>query len=90
MTSAAVEDAKLEIESLNSQLKSYCTLENEILGVLASGEEWDLNSLTGRLCLTHSEGGPQRVRLAVASLINQQQIGSVGTAPFAKLKYRAQ
>lgn len=89
-TVATIEDGQRDIESLKSQLNSYRTLENEVLSVFASGEEWDLNGLTGRLKLTHSEDGHQRVRLAVASLIDQKRIGSVGTAPFAKLKYLAQ
>lgn len=87
---AALEDGRREIESLKRELSSYRMLENEILSVLGSGEECDLKGLTARLNLTHSEDGHQRVRLAVASLIEQKRIGSVGTAPFAKLKYLAQ
>lgn len=79
-----------ELDSTKSQIESYRMLENEILSILASGEEWDLNGLTGRLNLVHSEDGPRRVRLAVANLVDQKRICSTGSAPFAKLKYLAQ
>ncbi len=79
---AAIKSVPTPVEAFESQL-----LENEILGVLGSGEEWDLNGLTSRLNLTHEEEGAKRVRLAVAILIEKGKIGNTGSGSFSKLKY---
>lgn len=87
LTYAAIESARGKIADLESQLAKYQSLENEILGVLGSGEEWNLNDLISRLNLRHSEDGARSVRLAVASLLEKGKIGSIGSGSFTKLKY---
>ena len=80
MSSDSVNAQGLEAElaGLRAELASYKSLEEEIMGLLASGEELSLNEILDRLAIKHQPSGPQQLRLAIASLQKKGQVAGTG------------
>ena len=74
-----------QLQALQHRLNTYESLENEILGVLAAGEQLTLADLGSRLHRSDVEG-LRHVTLAVASLEKQGQITSTGSLVVPALK----
>ncbi|HEX6900641.1 MAG TPA: hypothetical protein VF789_13030 [Thermoanaerobaculia bacterium] len=74
-----------QLQDLQHRLNTYESLENEILGVLAAGEQLTLANLASRLRRSDVDG-LRLVTLAVASLEKQGQITGTGSLVAPSLK----
>jgi hypothetical protein len=76
--SAATQALETELVNMRSELASYKSLEREVLGLLASGEELNLNDILSRLAVKYQPNGAQQLRLAIASLQEKGRIVGTG------------
>jgi hypothetical protein len=76
--SVSAQAFEAELADLRTELASYKSLEKEVLGLLASGEELSLNDILSHLSIRHQTNGPQQLRLAIASLQEKGKVVGTG------------
>ncbi len=79
-------DAAQEVTRLQGELEVRASLENQVLGILMSGEERDLDSLMRLTGLRGNEDGMGRLTAAIAAL--GDKVESAGTTNSGKYRFK--